>query len=95
MDRDALQRLKRYMRVDHDDDDDLICRLWESSVEYLKNAGIDESSDPGLYWLAAAGLTLYWYDSNPFDSGTLESIPLGIRRVINQLKAKCGGLNYV
>ena len=85
MDTDKLARLKRYMRVDHDEDDDLIQSLWLAAVSYLQNSGItDDGSD--LYWLAAAGLTLHWYDGAPAVIGSGDNVSLGLRHIINQLK---------
>lgn len=94
MDEMQLARLKRYMRVDHDDDDEIIQSIWESAVTYLGNAGIPDDGS-SLYWLAAAGLTLHWYDSAPAATGSGETIPLGLRHIINQLKLVNGGIGYV
>lgn len=84
-----LGRLKRYMRVDHDDDDDVIAGLWSAAVQYLQNAGI-ENDYTNLYWLAAAGLTLHYYDSAPSVTGTGTNLPLGLQNIINQLKGVNG-----
>lgn len=94
MDAEKFARLKRYMRVDHDDDDGLIQSLWESAVTYLGNAGIPEDGSD-LYWLAAAGLTLHWYDAAPAVTGSTENMSLGLRHIINQLKLTNGGMGYV
>lgn len=92
MDAEKLERLKRYMRVDHDDDDELVLSLWSAAVGYLEGAGItDDGSE--LYWLACAGLTLHWYDGAPAVTGSGEDLSLGLRHIINQLKA--GGEGYV
>lgn len=89
-----LPRLKQYMRVDHDEDDALIQALWSAAVAYLQNSGIkDDRSE--LYWLAAAGLTLHWYDGAPTVVGSSENISLGLRHIINQLKLLSGGVGYV
>lgn len=77
MSADELKLLKQYMRVDHDDDDVLIQKLWSKANRYLIKAGA-ASGAPDDYWLAAAGLTLQWYD------GT--QLPEGVQKVINQLK---------
>lgn len=80
MNADELKLLKQYMHVDHDDDDDLIKRLWNIKVRSLAGAGItvdpSDESDPG--WLVAAGLTLEAYDGTPLQPG--------VRQLINQLK---------
>lgn len=74
---DELKLLKQYMHVDHDDDDDLIQRLWAESNRYLGRAGA-LTDDPDDSWYAAAALTLQKYDGTP--------LPDGAQRVINQLK---------
>lgn len=89
---DALRELKRYMHVDHDDDDDLIKRTWGAAVEYLQGAGISQDNTD-LVWLATAGLTLHWYD-HPGFTGTELSMPVGVRTAINQLKLDRGGADY-
>lgn len=83
--------LKGYMKVYHEDDDQLIETLWQSAGEYLEGAGIPDD-DSSLYWTAAAGMTLYWYDGAPV--GTDDNISVGLRTIINQLKLKHGGDAY-
>lgn len=72
-----LALLKQYMHVDHDDDDTLIGKLWDKANRYLSKGGA-LTNDPEDSWLAAAALTLQWYDGTP--------LPDGVRMVINQLK---------
>ncbi len=91
MDTEKFARLKQYMRVDHDEDDTLIVSLWEAAAAYLGNAGIQDNGS-NLYWLAAAGLTLHWYDAAPAVTGSAENISLGLRHIINQLKMANGGI---
>lgn len=77
MSADELKLLKQYMRVDHDDDDGLIQKLWSDSNRYLQRSGA-LTDDPDDSWYAAAALTLEKYDGTP--------LPDGARRLINQLK---------
>lgn len=86
-----LPLLKGYMKVYHDDDDQLIETFWKAAGEYLAKAGISDD-DSSLYWTAAAGLTLYWYDGAPV--GTDDNISVGLRTIINQLKLDHGGDAY-
>ena len=74
---DELKLLKQYMHVDHDDDDALIQKLWNKAVRYLEKGGA-VTDNPEDSWLAAAALTLQWYDGTP--------LPPGLQQVINQLK---------
>lgn len=77
MNPDELKLLKQYMKVDHDDDDGLIQKLWAGKVAELKRAGA-VTDNPEDYWLAAAGMTLEAYDGTP--------LPPGVQKLINQLK---------
>ena len=77
MNYDELKLLKQYMHVDHDDDDALITKLWDTSLRELKRGGAN-TSDSEDYWFAAAALTLQKYDGTP--------LPQGARELINQLK---------
>ena len=72
-----LTLLKQYMRVDHDDDDALIQRLWDTANRYLARAGALKD-DPEDCWVAAAAFTLHWYDGTP--------MPDYLQTIINQLK---------
>ena len=74
---DDLKLLKQYMRVDHDDDDALIQRLFLDSQRYLQRGGAD-TGDPDDLWLVTAALTLQRYDNTP--------PPEGVQKIINQLK---------
>lgn len=85
-DEKALAAVKKYMRVDGTDDDDVIAALYAAAVLYLQNAGIKPPADGGaLYNLAVWGLTLYYYDHRD-DVGSEGGFPVGLRPVINQLK---------
>lgn len=78
--------IKRYMRIDGDDDDTIIEALYEAAVLYLKNAGIEEpSEDMSQYNLAVWSLTLHYYDHRDA-VGNEASFPTGLRPIINQLK---------
>lgn len=77
MDTDNLKLLKQYMHVDHDDDDALIQKFWATATNSLRRGGVMAGSTDD-WWLAAAALTLQWYDGTP--------LPEGVQRLINQLK---------
>lgn len=81
-----LAAVKRYMRVDGDDDDAVIEALQDAAILYLQNAGIEKpAGDSSLYNLAVWSLTLHYYDHR--DSvGNEASFPIGLRPIINQLK---------
>ena len=83
-----LEDVKAYM-IAPDDDDTLITSLIEAAEGYLADAGIHpgEPAD-ARYALAVSALTLHWYDNRQAVDTNLTDLPLGLRQVINQLKAK-------
>lgn len=86
---DKLAAVKRYMRIDGNDDDEIIAALQDAAILYLQNAGIEKpAEDSPLYNLAVWSLTLHYYDHR--DSvGNEASFPIGLRPIINQLKQTC------
>lgn len=84
--KEQLLHVKKYMRIDYGEDDDLIIGLMESAVDYLNNAGVMQS-DTATYKLAINALCLHWYDNRGGLSGGFHEIPLGVRSIINQMKA--------
>lgn len=85
-DSERLEACKRYMRLDGEDEDDLIQALMAAAELYLKGAGIvPECSPPALYNLALWGLTLHYYDHRDA-VGNEAAFPIGLRPVITQLK---------
>lgn len=92
MSAEDLLTLKLYMHVYHDDDDLLIFKTWGAAVEYLAGGGVAMDGSQRC-WLAAAGLTLHWYE-NPGFTGTDTGLPVGVRTIINQLKLDQGGADY-
>ena len=82
----ALEACKTYMRVDGDEDDELIATLMAAAKEYLANAGIPEPEEASpLYTMAVHSLTLHYYDHRDAVGGEAP-LPLGLRPIINQLK---------
>lgn len=83
-----LEDVKAYM-IAPDDDDTLITSLIDAAEGYLADAGVHQTEkNQGRYFLAVAGLTLHWYDNRQAVDTNLTDLPLGLRQVINQLKAK-------
>ena len=86
-----LAACKRYMRLDGDEEDDVILALMSAAELYLERAGITPDRSPtALYNLALWGLTLHYYDHREA-VGNESEFPIGLRPVINQLKLTCGG----
>ena len=79
---------KAYMRVDGDEDDELIGQLCDAAAEYLSAAGAERgeagSARAARYDLALWALTLHYYDHRDA-VGTEAALPLGIRPIITQL----------
>jgi len=87
----ALEACKTYMRVDGDDDNELITGLMAAAKEYLAGAGIVEpEADVPLYTLAVHSLTLHYYDHRDAVGGEAP-LPTGLRPIINQLKHTAAG----
>jgi len=81
-----LEACKKYMRVDGEDEDDVILALMAAAEVYLKGAGVmPDWSPPALYNLALFRLTLHYYDHRN-EVGNEAAFPIGLRPVINQLK---------
>ena len=81
-----LEACKQYMRVDGNDDDELIASLMAAAKEYLAGAGIEEGAEPApLYLMAVRSLTLHYYDHRDAVGGEAP-LPLGLRPILNQLK---------
>lgn len=57
-----LAELKLYLRVENDADDTFIEMLKQAAIEYLSNAGVDQS-DSALYVLAVKLLVAHWYEN--------------------------------
>lgn len=86
-----LQQLKAYMRIDGNEDDELITALSGSAEIYLAQAGVVKSEkNVGLYNLALWSLTLHYYDhrGEAGSSGDTD-FPSGLRLLINQMKFAC------
>lgn len=84
MNAENLAAVKRYMKIEHDDEDELIWALYQAAKLYL---GVREPKEENsLYNLALWRLTLHYYDHR--DSvGNEANFPVGLRPIINQLKA--------
>lgn len=91
---DAVERLaacKAYMRVDYDDDDELICGLIDANAGYLAGAGIDRAVSPAMYDFVLNAMTLEQYDGRGADTPqqALQTVPPVARQMFNQLKLRC------
>ncbi len=85
---EELESAKNYMRVDGDEEDEIVYALVQAARVYLANAGIDppapQSPQRRLYDLAVWSLALGYYERRDPASGAGENPAL--RQIINQLK---------
>ncbi len=58
-----LEELKKYLKIENDEDDTLIETLQVAGEEYLANAGIKKSYSKKLYTLAVKLLVTHWYQN--------------------------------
>lgn len=85
---ERLIKCKRYMRVDIDDDDEIICGLLDAADGYLDGAGIDRAVNPAQYDLIACAMTLQMYDSRDADSPEQAATSPLVQQMITQLKLR-------
>ncbi|WP_413373304.1 head-tail connector protein [Paenibacillus taichungensis] len=79
-----LETLKKYLRIDGSEDDDILALLIEVSKEYLAGAGVPESNT-ALYRLAVMmHVALNYENRNP--AIKIESINFALQSIILQTK---------
>lgn len=82
MESTTREELMSYCRADTEEQGNLAVAQADAAEAYLERLGIEFSeSNAGTYALAVKALALHWMD-NP----TLQEVPAGLRRLINQLK---------
>lgn len=74
--------IKSYMRVDYDEDDQLIGALMLAAKTYLSNAGAKERANNELYNVVLMMLTTFFYENRSADA---TAIPGTINNLITQL----------
>lgn len=88
--------LKLYMRIDGDEDDQMVTLAANAAQSYLIEAGIPApvltegktlSTDFPLYFLALCALALNWYDHrDAISDGSMSITPLGATSIIKSLQ---------
>ena len=88
---ERLDACKRYMKVDYDDDDELIAGLMMANDAYLSSAGIRREVNEAQHDLIVHAMTLQMYDARGTDTPqqALETVPPIVRQMFNQLKIRC------
>lgn len=86
-----LDACKRYMKVDYDEDDELIAGLMQANDAYLSSAGVRRDVSPAQHDLIVQAMTLQMYDARGTDTPqqALETVPPIVRQMFNQLKIRC------
>ena len=88
---ERLDACKRYMKVDYDDDDELIAGLMQANDAYLSSAGVRRDVSPAQHDLIVQAMTLQMYDARGTDTPqqALETVPPIVRQMFNQIKIRC------
>ena len=84
-----LQKVKLFLRIDNDEEDDFLQGLLRASELYLENAGCKKNYDNELYSLAVKLLVSHWYENREAvaTNGEVgERIALGVRSLCLQYK---------
>lgn len=82
-----LENLKKYPRIEDDDDDETVKSLQRAAEEYLTNAGIKIDYEKELYCLAVKLLVTHWYDNRMITSDKNQTkLPFSLDAIIKQLK---------
>lgn len=80
-----LQEIKEYLRIDGDEEDNLLVGLQLAAEKYLENAGITKDYDNALYKLAVKLIVCHWYE-NREPTGNAQELAFSLRHIIAQLK---------
>ena len=88
---ERLDACKRYMKVDYDEDDELIAGLMQANDAYLSSAGVRRDVCPAQHDLIVHAMTLQMYDARGTDTPqqAMETVPPLVRQMFNQLKIRC------
>ena len=80
-----LQKVKLFLRIDNDEEDDFLTGLLKASELYLENAGCKKNYDNELYSLGVKLLVSHWYE-NRCITGNLGYLEFSLNSIIIQLK---------
>lgn len=91
----SLEDMKEYLRVDFDDDNELITNLILAGTQYIQNAtGQIFTSSNNIAVMCIQLLVANWYSNRtPLQSGRAVEIPYAISYLIPQLKYCDGGVS--
>lgn len=83
-----INEVKRYLRIEYDDEDNIIAIMVDAARETLKEAGADEEKCPDInkYKLAVYMLTAYFYENRGESTANGAGLPAGMSTIIEQLR---------
>ena len=82
-----LSTIKQYLKVDFEDDDELILSMQKAAEAYMENAGVTCSYESDLYQLAILLLVTNWYENrNAVLVGTVSNkLEYSLKHILAQL----------
>ena len=80
----SLEELKKFLRIDGSEDDDILTLLVNAAKEALKKAGVPES-DSDLYKLAVMLYVVLYYE-NRDPSTKMDKLNFAFESIVLQLK---------
>lgn len=85
---ERLSLCKKYMIVEHDEDDNVILSILNAVDAYLNNCGVSRDIDTNLYDTIAHDMVLRIFDGRDDDVEHAATSQIA-RQMLNQLKIKC------
>lgn len=82
---ELLKKVKDYLRVDFDEDDENIKMIILSAERFLYSHGVEPDYNNELYKMALFMLIGIWYDNSGLQNQDSREIPFGVSRIIRQL----------
>lgn len=88
---ERLDAIKKYCRVDYDEDDAQLTGFAEMSDSYLAQCGINRDGHEAMYDLIVQAMVLNQYEGKCADNAAaaLATVPPLVRQMVNQLKFVC------
>lgn len=87
-----LEEIKKYLKVDGNEEDDLLLGLQGAAEEYLINAGVVKDYTKNLFKIAIKLLISHWYENrNAVVVGSIsKNMEFSLSNIIIQLKYSGG-----
>lgn len=89
-----LTELKKYLRIDHDLDDELLKMLVSTAEKFILGSIEVEKTDDERFNYAVTLLVSHWYENRIATSEkAFAEIPFGVTALIHQLRGLDHGVN--